>query len=106
PSKYQGVHLRGKGDPVLYLSNPPGVTRSRQQDVIDAVNAINASHDSLVSDPDISTRIAQYEMAFKMQMSIPGLVDMSDETEEVYRLYGCEPGDGSFGSNCLLARRL
>jgi len=106
PSRFQGVHLRGKGDPVLYLSNPPGVSRSRQQDVIQAVNTINASEDVLVGDPKIATRIAQYEMAFQMQMSVPELVDASDESAEVMQLYGCQPGDGSFASNCLLARRL
>ena len=106
PSRFQGVHLRGRGDPVLYLTNPPGVTRQRQQDVVAAVNSINASQNALVDDPEIATRIAQYEMAFKMQMSVPELMDARDEPSAVMQLYGCTPGDGSFASNCLLARRL
>ena len=106
PSRFQGVHLRGKGDPVLYLSNPPGIDRGRQQDVVDAVNSINSQFDQLVDDPEIATRIAQYEMAFLMQASVPELIDTSGEPQHVFDLYGCQPGDGSFASNCLLARRL
>src|SRR5256886_7769928 len=106
PSRFQGVHLRGKGDPVLYLGAPPGVTREQQHDVIKAVNAINAKYDAIVDDPEIATRIAQYELAFQMQMSIPGLMNTSDEPKAVLESYGCTPGDGSFASNCLLARRL
>jgi uncharacterized protein (DUF1501 family) len=106
PSKYQGVHLRGKGDPVLYLSNPPGVSREQQKEVVDAVNAINAGADAVLHDPEIATRIAQYEMAFLMQASVPDLVDASQESAETLALYGCQPGDGSFAANCLLARRL
>ncbi len=105
-SKFQGVNLRGKGDPVLYLNNPPGVTRDDQQDVIGAVNAINGRYQSLVGDPEIATRIAQYEMAFQMQASIPDLMDSSHEASSTFDLYGCKPRDGSFASNCLLARRL
>src|SRR6266446_3986574 len=74
-SRFQGVHLRGKGDPVLYLGAPPGVTRGRQLDVVQAVSAINAKYDAIVDDPEISTRIAQYEMAFRMQTSVPELTD-------------------------------
>jgi hypothetical protein len=106
PSKFQGVHLRGKGDPVLYLGNPPGVSREQQHDVINAVNAINGKFDAIVDDPEISTRIAQYEMAFKMQASVPELMTISQEPQTTLDLYGCKPGDGSFASNCLLARRL
>jgi len=106
PSRFQGVHLRGKGDPVLYLGNPPGVTRARQQRVIEAVNHLNARHDAVVDDPEIATRIAQYEMAFMMQASVPELMDVSREGQPILDLYGCQPGDGSFASNCLLARRL
>jgi hypothetical protein len=106
PSRFQGVHLRGKGDPVLYLGAPPGVTAQRQLDVVRAVNAINAKHDAIVDDPEISTRIAQYEMAFRMQASVPELMDTSKEPQPVLQMYGCQPGDGSFASNCLLARRL
>lgn len=106
PSKYQGVHLRGKGDPVLYLGTPKGVTRDQQHDVVNAINAINATYDTIVDDPEISTRIAQYEMAFKMQASVPELMDIKSEPQRTLELYGCQPGDGSFASNCLLARRL
>jgi hypothetical protein len=106
PSKYQGVQLRAKGDPVLYLNNPPGITRERQQGDVDAINALNQQRDALVHDPEIATRIAQYEMAFKMQASVPDLVDVSGEPAGTLELYGCQPGDGSFASNCLLARRL
>lgn len=106
PSRYQGVHLRGKGDPVLYLGSPPGVTRERQQDVVKAVNSLNAGSDAATDDPEVATRIAQYEMAFKMQVGVPDLMDTRDEPAEVFDLYGCKPGDGSFAANCLLARRL
>ena len=100
------MQLRGKGDPVLYLSNPPGVTREQQQDVVQAVNQINSRYDALVNDPEIATRIAQYEMAFRMQTSVPELMDTAKEPQAMLELYGCKPGDGSFASNCLLARRL
>ncbi len=106
PSRFQGVQLRAKGDPVLYLTNPPGVNRSQQQDVIQAVNRLNQVEASVVDDPEIATRIAQYEMAFRMQASVPDLMDVSHETGDALKLYGCQPGDGSFASNCLLARRL
>ena len=106
PSRYQGVQLRGKGDPVLYLGNPAGVTRESQGGDIAAINSLNRRYDSLVDDPEISTRIAQYEMAFQMQASVPELMDLSHESAKTLELYGCQPGDGSFASNCLLARRL
>lgn len=106
PSRYQGVQLRGKGDPVLYLSAPPGVTREQQGADVAAINALNQQHDALVHDPEIATRITQYEMAFQMQASVPDLVDISSEGAKTLELYGCQPGDGSFASNCLLARRL
>jgi hypothetical protein len=106
PSKYHGVQLRSKGDSVLYLGNPAGVTRERQGADIAAINAINAQHDALTGDPEIATRIAQYEMAFAMQASVPDLMDTKNENAKTLELYGCQPGDGSFASNCLLARRL
>lgn len=106
PSRYQGVHLRGKGDPVLYLSNPPGITRDRQGDVASAVKQLNADYDAVAHDPEIATRIAQYEMAFLMQVSVPELMNAAGEPAHILELYGCQPGDGSFASNCLLARRL
>ncbi len=106
PSRYQGVQLRAKGDPVLYLSNPPGVTRDQQGADVAAINALNLQQDALAADPEIATRITQYEMAFKMQMSVPQLMNVAEEGPEPLELYGCQPGDGSFASNCLLARRL
>ena len=106
PSRFQGVQLRSKGDPVLYLTNPPGVTREQEGDVIRAVNSLNQQHDRVVDDPEIATRIAQYEMAYQMQVSVPGLMDTASEPQSIRESYGCTPGDGSFASNCLLARRL
>src|SRR6185436_1392936 len=91
PSRFQGVNLRSKGDPVMYLSAPPGVSPDRQQDVVTAVNTINKRYDALVDDPEISTRIAQYEMAFQMQTSVPSLMDLSREPQHVLDLYGCKP---------------
>src|SRR5436190_3174154 len=106
PSKFQGVKLNSIGDPVLYIENPPGLNAAAQRDSIDAINALNRIEHSALQDPEIVTRISQYEMAFKMQTSVPGLVDMSREPKQVLDMYGANPGDGSFASNCLLARRL
>ncbi len=106
PSKFQGVKFNSVGDPVLYVKNPPGLDRGMQKDSIDAVNALNRLENESMRDPEILTRIAQYEMAFRMQASVPDLVDMSKEPKHVLEAYGANPGDGSFASNCLLARRL
>ncbi len=106
PSRFQGVHLRGKGEPVMYLGNPPDVSRDQQKRLVDAVNQLNRQRDLTEADPEIATRIAQYEMAFQMQASVPELMDASGEGQGTLDLYGCQPGDGSFASNCLLARRL
>ncbi len=106
PSKFQGVHLRGKGDPVLYLTRPPGVSEGRQREAIETINALNAANPSVVDDPEIATRISQYEMAFRMQSSVPGLMDLSGESARTLEMYGTRGADGSFGANCLLARRL
>jgi hypothetical protein len=106
PSKFQGVKFNSAGDPVLYINSPQGVSRKLQHDSIDAINALNNIENFSVQDPEIATRIAQYEMAFKMQSSVPGLMDMSKEPQNVLDAYGAHPGDGSFASNCLLARRL
>ena len=106
PSRYQGVQLRSQGEPVLYLDSPGGITRGRQGGDITTINALNRQHDTLVDDPEIATRIAQYEMAYQMQASVPELMDLSGEGAKMLELYGCQPGDGSFASNCLLARRL
>lgn len=106
PSKYQGVQLRSKGDPVLYLASPQGVSRDRQATDIQAINALNRQYNTIADDPEVATRIAQYELAFQMQASVPALMDISKEDPKTLELYGCRPGDGSFASNCLLARRL
>ena len=105
-SKYQGVHFHSKGDPVLYVGNPDGVDRAKQKDVGDAITQLNQMHNKVVDDPEIATRISQYELAFRMQASVPALVDLSDETQQTLDLYGTKGADGSFASNCLLARRL
>lgn len=106
PSRYQGVQMYSTGSPVHYVGNPDGVSRDQQRDVVDAISKINSIRNQELQDPEIATRLAGYEMAFRMQASVPELTDMSNETEKVIEMYGCEPGDGSFGSNCLLARRL
>lgn len=106
PSRFQGVKFQSQGDPVLYLGNPAGVTRSDQEQIIDAVNQLNRRQHDAVLDPEIQTRISQYEMAFRMQASVPALTDLSGESTAVLERYGAKPGDGSFASNCLLARRL
>ncbi|MBI1786854.1 MAG: DUF1501 domain-containing protein [Acidobacteria bacterium] len=106
PSKFQGVKLNSIGDPVLYIRNPRGLSAETQRDSIEAINALNRLEHSALRDPEILTRVAQYEMAFKMQSSVPGLVDMSQEPRHILESYGARPGDGSFASNCLLARRL
>jgi hypothetical protein len=106
PSNYQGVLFRSKGDPVLYVGNPDGVTTSRQRDIVDAASQLNRLRDEVVDDPEIQTRITQYEMAFRMQTSVPELVDLSKETKATMDMYGVKAFDGTFGANCLLARRL
>ena len=106
PSRHQGVQLRAKGDPVLYLTTPPGVSREQQGADVAAINALNRQSGASAHDPEIATRVAQYEMAFRMQASVPELMDLSGESRKTLELYGGQPGDGSFASNCLLARRL
>ncbi|MCA8999512.1 MAG: DUF1501 domain-containing protein [Planctomycetaceae bacterium] len=106
PSRFQGVQFHSKGDPVLYVGNPKGVPRDAQGNVVSAINQLNQLHRETVDDPEIATRIAQYEMAFRMQTSVPELMDLSGEPKNVLDLYGTPGADGSFASNCLLARRL
>ena len=107
PSLYQGVQFRSAGDPVLYLSNPPGVSQQQRRTVLDNLSALNEHTYERAGDPEIETRIAQYEMAFRMQSSVPDLVDTSKEPEHVYELYGPDSRKpGTFAANCLLARRL
>ncbi len=106
PSRHQGVAFNGSGDAVHYVSSPKGVDHGRQTDVYKAVNELNRGAYGRLNDPEIVTRIAQYEMAAKMQLSVPELMDASTEPKSVLDLYGATPGDGSFASNCLMARRL
>ncbi len=106
PGQFQGVQFHSTGDPVHYVTNPGGVNAEQQRDVVDTVQTLNGLLDETVDDPAISTRISQYEMAFRMQTSVPELTDISKEPQHVLDAYGAEPGDGSYASNCLLARRL
>src|SRR5438270_7035081 len=106
PTVYQGVQFRSSGDPVLYLSNPPGVDSDLQRDSLDSISRLNQMHLGVTGDPEISTRISSFEMAFRMQSSAPELMDVSREPKKVLEMYGAEPGKPSFANNCLLARRL
>ncbi len=107
PSRYQGVQFRSGGDAVLHLSNPPGVTRELRRSQLDGLAALNKRLQERVGDPEIETRIAQYEMAFRMQASVPELVDMSKESEATLAMYGPDAKKpGTFAANCILARRL
>ena len=106
PSKFQGVQFQSIGDPVHYVSSPPGIDPHQQRGVVDSVQALNALHNEVVHEEEISTRISQYEMAFRMQTSVPDLVDISSEPKHILDMYGTDGADGSFAFNCLLARRM
>ncbi len=106
PSVYQGVQFRSSGDPVLFLSNPEGQGRNDRRQVLDAVRSLNEQNLDIVGDPEIATRISQYEMAFRMQASVPELMDLKEESQATLDMYGATPGKSSFANNCLLARRL
>ena len=107
PSSYQGVKLRSSGDPVLYLTDPPGIDREMRRNMLDGLAKLNARQLAQSGDPEIATRISQYEMAFKMQTSVPDLINLSTESQETFDLYGEEAKTpGTFAANCLLARRL
>ncbi len=107
PSKFQGIQFQSRGDAVHYVGNPDGVCQSTQRQVVEEIQRMNGLLAEETFDPEIATRIAQYELAFKMQTSVPELTDLRREPKEMLDLYGVkEPGDGSFASNCLLARRL
>ena len=106
PTVHQGVQLRGSGEPVLYLSNPPGVDEQLQHDSLEAISHLNRLQLASVGDPEIATRINSFEMAFRMQTSAPEMMDLSTEPQHVLDMYGAEPGKSSFANNCLLARRL
>src|ERR1041384_7953326 len=106
PTIYQGVPFRKTGDPVLYLSNPAGITEKMQRRTLDLIKELNQKHLDTMGDPEIATRINSYEMAYRMQTSGPELMDVSKESPETLKMYGVEPGKPSFALNCLLARRL
>jgi hypothetical protein len=106
PSVYQGVQCRAKGDPVLYLSNPPGVSRDLRRRVLDTIGEVNKESYADAGDPETLTRVAQYEMAFRMQLHASDALDLSKEPEHVHAAYGTKAGAESFANNCLLARRL
>jgi hypothetical protein len=106
PSVYQGIQFRSSGDPVLFLTNPKGHSAADRRRVLDTISELNEARLADVGDPEIATRINQYEMAFRMQASVPELMDLSGETQATLDLFGATPGKPSFAQNCLLARRL
>ncbi len=106
PTVYQGVPFRKTGDPVLFLSNPAGITDKMQRRTLDLIKELNTAHLGVMGDPEIATRINSFEMAYRMQSSAPELMDVSKESPETLKMYGVEPGKPSFAMNCLLARRL
>jgi hypothetical protein len=106
PTVHQGVEFRSKGDPVLFVSNPEGVSSDVRRGSLDALRDLNQMHYQEALDPEITTRIAAYEMAYRMQTSVPELTDLSSEPQRVHDMYGTQPGETSFANNCLLARRL
>jgi hypothetical protein len=106
PTIHQGVQLRSQGDPVLFLSNPKGMDAEGRRRSLDTLKALNELQLEAVGDPEILTRVAQYEMAYRMQTSVPAIMDISKEPAAVHKLYGTNPGQKSFANNCLLARRL
>ena len=106
PSQFQGVEFNSSGAPVHYVSNPPGITNAQQRSLVDAVAELDLLRNAELHNPEVDSRIAAYEVAFRMQSSVPELTDMTHEPKHVLDAYGAVPGDGSFASNCLLARRL
>ena len=106
PTVYQGVEFRSQGDPVLFLTNPEGVTTGARRESLDLLKSLNEAHLKSNGDPEIATRIASYELAYRMQSSVPSLINIADEPASIHELYGTEPGKKSFANNCLLARRL
>ncbi|HUE70805.1 MAG TPA: DUF1501 domain-containing protein, partial [Pirellulaceae bacterium] len=107
PGQHQGVKFYGRGDPVLYLSNPPGISRETRRRMLDSIRALNEQQLARAGDPEIATRIEQYELAFRMQMAVPDLADLSGEPAATFELYGEESKTpGTYAANCLLARRL
>jgi len=106
PSVYQGVQCRAAGEPILYANNPEGMTRETRRRSLDALKALNEAEVAQFGDPETVTRIAQYELAYRMQMAVPEVMDIAKEKPETIAMYGAKPGEASFANNCLLARRL
>jgi hypothetical protein len=106
PGAYQGVQCRSVGDPILYTSNPAGMSREMRRDTLDALRTINEEEAQLFGDPETVTRIDQYELAYRMQASVPDAFDIRKEPQHILDAYGAKPGEGTFANNCLLARRL
>ncbi len=106
PSRYQGVPFNSTGDPVHYVRSPNGISIDQQRELVEAIQLLDRRRNEKISDPEIETRIAAYEMAFKMQTSVPELMDFAGEPKHILDMYGAKPGDGTYASNCLLARRL
>lgn len=106
PSVHQGVQCRSKGDPVLFASNPPGMDRSLRRKTLDAIDVLNQAQSQRMGNPETQTRISQYELAFRMQVSVPEVMDITQETQTTLDEYGATPGESSLANNCLLARRL
>ncbi|WP_407678184.1 DUF1501 domain-containing protein [Candidatus Seribacter sulfatis] len=106
PSRFQGVEFNSTGDPVQYVRNPKGVSAEHQKKLVNAITTLDRHRNQAINDPETDTRIAAYEMAFKMQTSVPELMDVSKEPQHILDMYGAKPGDGSYASNCLLARKL
>jgi hypothetical protein len=106
PGVYQGTQFRSQGDPVLFVSNPPGMDSKVRRDSLDALRDLNSEHLGVAGDPEIVTRIEQYELAYRMQSTVPELSDISKEPAAIHEMYGTQPGRVSFANNCLLARRL
>src|SRR5262249_15449044 len=106
PTTYQGVPFRSGGDPILDLSNPKGITPRTQQQALDTIRDLNLAKLAVTGDSEIETRIAAYEMAYRMQTSGPELIDFGKEAKETLEMYGVEPGKATYANNCLLARRL
>jgi hypothetical protein len=106
PSVYQGVQFRAKGDPVLYVSNPQGIDRELRGRMVDDIRRLNEIELHDIGDPEIATRISSYELAYRMQASVPELMEIQSEPQHIHKMYGTKPGEASFANNCLLARRL
>jgi hypothetical protein len=106
PTVYSGVRLRNEGDAILDVTNPPGVDPKLQRDTLDLIQSLNTRHEDAVKDPEIATRVASYEMAFRLQTSAPEVMDLKSESKETLAMYGCDPNKASFARACLLARRM